>query len=196
MNRTLTAAALLAAVFIAFAPKQARACGGGSSGLVVGEGVVVGALLIGITVVVADLGVAGSDFSHSSRGTVPSLGHGIGELLLAAPQIALAGALLNGSLHPGAYNQTSPGAVVASGAYLAFSAALGVHAIWTFANQDRHFETYDRESPGIGERRFGLLQPKETPPAAPQGPTLALVPTLLADKSQHLGPGVGALLRF
>ena len=162
-------------------------------GVPIGEGPV---LLVGVVVAVLDVGFVISDVSKAGHTEVPSVGHGVGELLLALPQIALAGVALSDSITHARYAaDCNVNSIALSSVWLALSAGMAAHAVWTFASQGRANPNDTTPVPGAGAAR--------TPPdalAAGRRPT-PLVPQLLvaptfAEAGHQRGPGLAAVVRF
>jgi len=160
-----------AAAFIvmAAAPRAARACGRASG---YGSGYAsVGGLALAMVAGAADLGFTLYDAGSAASFQHPSAAYGIGELLVAGPQVAFALSVARGS-----------GSVGPSAAYAIWMSVLSGHALWTIA------------SAAVGE-------PASTREHAPSGPDLnsrasVSLGTTFVPVGQFSQPGVGLVGRF
>jgi len=215
MPRSMLIAALLAVSALSLVPRTAHACGGGGGyggGLAV---VVLGGAALGV----GDGAMLISDAVIAANHEVPSMGHGVGELILALPNVAVGGLLF--AANPGSLSN-NPGYYAISTAFLATGLFLGAHAVWTFTQQPpetvvirptRPF--HPRPAPSSAPGAAPAAPPADPPAAAPTAPPpaqlevapappvpaaqLSIAPTVLAfhDRAgDKMAPGVGALLRF
>lgn len=168
-------AALLSLLLLSAAPRAAHACGSGSYGGGNNPGLVV----LGLSMLAVGAAAAGGDIAFTAKdlfGDKLSLGGGIGESLLAAPQVALGAAWLTAN-----YQET--GSRVAAGLYTAWMSALLVHGIYSIAT------AHD-----AGPLPHGFVQPDDAE-ASLKAPAVGLGMTYV-DVGQRSAPGLGVVGRF
>lgn len=167
--RPLLAAGLVL-VLLSVAPGAARACGhGGYSGL---GAVYAGALVVAGGAVIGDLAFTLHDLGVDKS----SAGAGVGESLLAAPQVVL------GLTWIGASGRSDSGRVAAV-AYTAWMSALFVHGIYAVVTSDRDSD---------GSRPHSFSEPAGD---RVQKGGLGLGMTLV-DVGSRSAPGLGVVGRF
>jgi hypothetical protein len=116
--RPSTFAWAIALPLIVLAGHRAQACGQGSNYAGILTAFVVGGIVVGA----ADVGLTGVDLASLASGEHRSVGYGVGETLLAAPQLALA-----------AYGLTINGNKSFFAVYTAWMSLLMAHGMWTIA---------------------------------------------------------------
>ncbi len=160
--------AALALLLLSAAPRAAQACGSGHGGSNNNySGLVALVLVVGGGLAIGDLAFTAHDLSVDKS----SAGAGVGEALLAAPQVALGVAWL------GSNTSSRAGAAV----YTAWMSALLVHGIYAIATAN------DSASPPV--HGFTEAEARSQPAALGLGMTFV-------DVGSRSAPGLGLVGRF